>query len=75
MSATTTTDNARDVYITGLRNQHAVENQAIELLERQVGRLVYPEMANCMRQHLEESRPQALRSRSSFRSTTPAILR
>jgi ferritin-like metal-binding protein YciE len=62
MSATTTTDKARDVYITGLRNQHAVENQAIELLERQVGRLEnYPEMADRMRQHIEESRQQALR--------------
>jgi ferritin-like metal-binding protein YciE len=62
MSATTTTDKARDVYITGLRNQHAVENQAIELLERQVGRLEnYPEMADRMHQHIEESRQQALR--------------
>jgi len=33
------TEQARDIYIVGLRNQHAVENQAIELLERQVGRL------------------------------------
>jgi ferritin-like metal-binding protein YciE len=53
---------ARDIYIVGLRNQHAVENQAIELLERQVGRLEnYPEMAERMRQHLEESRTQARR--------------
>jgi ferritin-like metal-binding protein YciE len=37
MSATL--DTAREVYITGLRNQHAIENQAIELLERQIGRL------------------------------------
>ena len=30
------TDTAREIYTTGLlRNQHAVENQAIELLERQ----------------------------------------
>ena len=32
-----TLDTAREVYISGLRNQHAVENQAIELLERQLG--------------------------------------
>ena len=50
MSATL--DAARDVYITGLRNQHAIENQAIELLERQIGRLEnYPEMVDRMRQH------------------------
>jgi ferritin-like metal-binding protein YciE len=57
-----TTDTARDIYITGLRNQHAVENQAIELLERQVGRLEnYPEMKERMQRHIEESREQARR--------------
>jgi ferritin-like metal-binding protein YciE len=55
-------DTARDVYLTGLRNQHAVENQAIELLERQVGRLEnYPEMAQRMREHIAESQEQARR--------------
>jgi ferritin-like metal-binding protein YciE len=58
----TVSGKARDVYIVGLRNQHAVENQAIELLERQVGRLEnYPEMEARMRQHIEESREQARR--------------
>ena len=57
-----TTEQAKSIYVTGLRNQHAVENQAIELLERQVGRLEnYPEMADRMRQHIEESRQQAAR--------------
>jgi ferritin-like metal-binding protein YciE len=61
MSASTS-EKARDVYVVGLRNQHAVENQAIELLERQVGRLEnYPEMAERMRRHIEESREQARR--------------
>src|ERR1700710_2618510 len=61
MSATMS-DKARDIYVTGLRNQHAVENQAIELLERQVGRLEnYPEMEDRMRRHIEESREQARR--------------
>lgn len=55
-------DKTRDIYIVGLRNQHAVENQAIELLERQVGRLEnYPEMRDRMRQHIEESKEQARR--------------
>jgi ferritin-like metal-binding protein YciE len=58
----TTSGTAREVYVIGLRNQHAVENQAIELLERQLGRLEnYPEMADRMRQHLEESKQQAAR--------------
>jgi ferritin-like metal-binding protein YciE len=57
-----TPERAKDVYIIGLRNQHAVENQAIELLERQIGRLEnYPEMAEQMRRHVEESRQQARR--------------
>jgi ferritin-like metal-binding protein YciE len=34
-----TADKTRDIYIVGLRNQHAVEHQATELLERQLGRL------------------------------------
>lgn len=57
-----TTDKTRSIYETGLRNQHAVENQAIELLERQVGRLEnYPEMADRMRLHIKESQDQARR--------------
>lgn len=32
-----TTDTARKIYVTGLRNAHAMEAQAIELLERQSG--------------------------------------
>jgi ferritin-like metal-binding protein YciE len=56
------TDTARDVYVTGLINQHAVENQARELLERQIGRLEsYPEMVARMQQHLEETNQQAKR--------------
>ena len=55
-------DTALKIYTTGLRNQHAVENQAIELLERQIGRLGdYPAMRERMQQHLEESREQARR--------------
>jgi ferritin-like metal-binding protein YciE len=53
---------AHDIFETGLRNQHAVENQAIALLERQLGRLEnYPDMAARMREHLEESKEQARR--------------
>ena len=53
---------ARDFFVTGLRNQHAVENQAIELLGRQIDRLEnYPEMSAMLRRHQEESRQQAQR--------------
>jgi ferritin-like metal-binding protein YciE len=62
MSSSSSVNQARDIYIVGLRNQHAVENQAIELLERQVGRLEnYPEMRDRMQRHIEESREQARR--------------
>lgn len=56
------TDTARSIYVTGLRNAHAMEAQAIELLERQIGRLQnYPEMAARMQQHVAESQAQQKR--------------
>jgi ferritin-like metal-binding protein YciE len=56
------TETAKGIYLTGLRNQHAVEKQAIGLLERQVARLEsYPEMEARMRRHIEESHEQARR--------------
>jgi len=80
-----TSGKARDIYIVGLRNQHGVENQAIELLERQVGRLEnYPEMEDRMRRHIEESKEQARRlddllaqlgtSSSSFKDTMMSFM-
>jgi len=57
-----TTRQAQEVYVTGLRNQHAVEKQAVQLLERQVERLQnYPEMEARMRAHIAESEQQAQR--------------
>jgi len=51
-----------ELFVTGLRNQHAVENQAVSLLSRQVERLEnYPEMEARMRQHIDESKAQAQR--------------
>lgn len=80
-----TNDQYLGLYITGLRNQHAVENQAIELLQRQVERLQnYPEMEARMRQHIEESQTQARRleellshfdtSHSGFKDTMMSIM-
>ena len=55
-------DIVRDYYIAGLRNAHAMEIQAIQLLTRQVERLEsYPEMEARMRLHLRESEHQKLR--------------
>lgn len=51
-----------EIYAIGLRNAHALENQAIQLLSRQVERIEsYPEMRDMLARHLEESRIQATR--------------
>ncbi len=53
---------ATELYLTGLRNAHAVEQQAIQLLQRQVERLEnYAALEQRMREHIEESRTQAKR--------------
>lgn len=57
-----TQNQGMELLLTGLKNQHAVENQAISLLSRQVERLQsYPDMEARMRQHIEESKVQEQR--------------
>ena len=52
----------RDLYVTGLVNAHALEEQAISLLSRQVERLEsYPEMSAVLQKHIKESEIQAQR--------------
>ena len=54
--------NPRDTYITGLVNAHALEEQAVSLLSRQVERLEsYPEMSDQIRLHIDEFKAQAQR--------------
>jgi ferritin-like metal-binding protein YciE len=56
------TDKARDVFVTGLRNAHAMEVQARELMERQSERLSdYPKVQARVRQHLDETNGQIRR--------------
>ena len=53
---------ATELFVTGLKNQHAVETQAVQLLSRQAERLEnYPEMEARMRLHIDESKEQAVR--------------
>src|SRR3954468_16160270 len=53
---------ARDLFITGLKNAHAMEGQAHEMLERQVERLTdYPELRTKLREHLAETKQQMKR--------------
>lgn len=52
----------QDIYLTGLRNAHALEAQADQLLSRQVERIEnYPAMRQRLQQHIEETRHQSQR--------------
>jgi ferritin-like metal-binding protein YciE len=53
---------ARDIFIDGLRNAHAMEKQAKELLERQSERLTdYPDVRTRVQMHLRETEGQLKR--------------
>jgi ferritin-like metal-binding protein YciE len=55
-------NNARDIYVVGLRNAHSMEIQARELLERQSERLDdYPDVKAMVKAHLEETNEQISR--------------
>lgn len=77
-------DTSRDLFITGLKNAHAMESQAHEILERQIERLdKYPELVLRLRQHLTETKQQMKRleqcleqldsSHSTFKDTVLAF--
>jgi ferritin-like metal-binding protein YciE len=58
----TLTPTLRTVLVTGLQNAHAVENQALSLIDRQLDRLVrYPEIAERLRAHRLETENQIRR--------------
>ncbi|WP_342640076.1 ferritin-like domain-containing protein [Rhodoligotrophos ferricapiens] len=75
----------RDVFLAGLRNAHAVENEAVSLISRQVERLEnYPEAAQRLQQHLTETEGQISRleaildsvgdSPSTFKDTAAKVM-
>ncbi|RDE06146.1 ferritin-like domain-containing protein [Sphingomonas aracearum] len=52
----------RELFITGLKNAHAVENQALSIMKPQVARIEnYPEVAERLRAHIEETNGQIAR--------------
>lgn len=52
----------RDLFVVGLRNAHALENEALSIMSQQVERLRnYPELEQRMRRHIEETEQQAQR--------------
>lgn len=56
------TDQIRDVFIAGLRNAHAMENQALSIMKPQVKRIEnYPEVAAKLEQHIAETERQKTR--------------
>ncbi len=53
---------ARDVFITGLKNAHAMEKQALSMMGPQIERIEnYPEVLERMRQHATETEGQVQR--------------
>ncbi|MGY4382475.1 ferritin-like metal-binding protein YciE [Bradyrhizobium sp. i1.3.6] len=79
------TNAARDTFVMGLRNAHAMEIQARELMERQSERLdEYPEVKAKLTAHLHETNEQLKRlercldacgeSTSSLKDTTQSVM-
>jgi ferritin-like metal-binding protein YciE len=59
---TFTSQSALDNYISGLQNAHALEMQALQLMERQVERVEnYPEVGRLLRAHIQETEVQIRR--------------
>ena len=55
----TEADTARDVFTTGVKNAHAMENQALSIMRPQLERLEhYPDMARRLEQHIAETEGQ-----------------
>lgn len=51
-----------EVFVTGLRNAHAMESQALSVIDTQLGRLEsYPEMIAMLQQHRRETEGQIAR--------------
>jgi ferritin-like metal-binding protein YciE len=56
---TATTEDARSVFVTGLRNAHALETEAEQIIKRQLERLTdYPQMIEMLRAHLQDTERQ-----------------
>lgn len=54
-----TSDRFRELFITGLKNAHAMEKQALSIMEPQVKRIEnYPEMADRLQEHIRETHGQ-----------------
>lgn len=53
---------ARDIFVTGLKNAHAMENQALSIMKPQLSRIEnYPEVAAKLDEHIRETEGQIAR--------------
>jgi ferritin-like metal-binding protein YciE len=52
----------REIFVTGLKNAHAMENQALSIMKPQLSRIEnYPEVAAKLEQHIRETEGQIVR--------------
>ena len=59
---TTQQDTIHELFITGVKNAHAVEKQALSIMTPQVARIEnYPEVADRLRLHIDETNEQLRR--------------
>ncbi len=62
-------ERANTVFVTGLKNAHALENQALELMNRQVERIEnYPDIKAKLESHIQETHKQIERLESILAS-------
>ncbi len=58
----TSNESVKNIFITGLQNAHALEKEALQLMQRQVERFEhYPEMSDLLRNHIRETEGQVRR--------------
>lgn len=57
-----TSEAVQELFVTGLKNAHALENQALSIMKPQLARIEsYPEVAERLRSHIEETHGQIAR--------------
>ena len=55
-------EDRRSLFVTGLKNAHAMENQAVSIIKPQLKRIEnYPQVARRLEQHLQETENQMKR--------------
>lgn len=68
----------RSIYVTALQNTHALEMQALQIMERQVERLEhYPELAEALNNHIRETHGQRQRLEAELQALgeTPSTIK